>query len=583
MCRWSSQPVQRARPRSVAPCAGLCLALLLLGCTVAPPPPPRRDGGGQLDAGLDAQAPIDATPRPRPSAAPRHWFDDVAVSAGVALERPDDFDTLPIRMGGGVCVLDVDGRPPMDLFFSLHPHPGGGSMLYVAAAPVAFEDQTAERGLAGIGAAMGCLAFDADGDGDDDLLVTGVGSVRLFLREGDRFVDRSATLDVPTDPIAMWTSAAAGDVDDDGDIDLLVAGMVRWDVTRLTPGCGDRCGGQVERFQPIANLLLLRNDDGTYTESAAELAPDLTREEMTLAVMITDVDADGRVDLFIGNDFGSIFHNRALARGEDGVYRDISPSLGLGYNARGYGMDTMGLSGADIDGDGRLDYVGTAFAGDASAVFLCADDFCEPQPADRSGTEALEQSFRWGAALVDLDLDGRPDLVEATGHIFSSVTQLGDGELRDQIPNVMWNAGGRFEAVKASAEDGRVRGSMRGIAIADVDEDGRPDIVLAPSVGRPSVLLNVIEPAGAWLRVRLRGRAPNTGGLGAFVTLRAGDVVVGVQERRAGEGYLSSFDPRLFFGVTAPGPLVVEARWPSGAITRLQDVMPNREVELVEP
>ena len=568
---------------SVCLWTGLLVPSLLLACGS---PPPGGHDGGRRDAGRldpDGGEERDAGTRVRPSAEPQHWFDDVTIRAGVTVERPDDFDSLPRRMGGGVCVLDVDGQPPMDLFFALGPNESGGSVLYASREPLVFRDRTAELGLDSIGPAMGCLAFDADGDSDDDLLVTGIGSVRLFIQEAAGFVERSERLAVPRGPLIMWTSSAAGDLDDDGDIDLLVSGMVRWDVTQLSPGCGAFCAGMVLPYDPIANLLLIRNEDGTYTESASTLAPALAREETTLAMMISDLDADGRVDILVGNDLGGIYFNRPLIRDDANVYQDRHLYLGLSHNARGYGMDTMGLSGADVNGDGRLDYVGTSFSDDATAVFLCEDDFCEPQPADDSGTAAAASSFRWGAALVDLDLDGRPDLVEATGHIFSDERLPGTAEQRDQLPNVMWNAGGRFEPVLPDAADGRSIGSLRGIAVTDLDEDGRPDVVFAPAVGRPVLLHNVIDSVGGWLRVSLSGRAPNTGALGARVTVWDGPERVGVQERRAGEGYLGSFDPRLFFGVVGPGPFSVEVTWPGGATTRRDGISPDQAIELTEP
>lgn len=518
-------------------------------------------------APMDSEAPVEPAPDE-----PQVWLRDVTVQAGIDFSVPDEFVDLPDRMGGGVCVLDADGADPLDLVFALR----DGVRLFVASEPLAFADQTEARGLGGIPSAMGCLAFDADGDGDDDLLVTDVGAIRLFLSEAGRFEERTEDLQLRLDPQSVYTSAAAGDVDGDGDVDLLVAGMIAYEPERVAPGC-EPCRGKIELYDPIANLLLLREGDRYRSDTA--LAPELALEEMTLVVSITDLDGDGAIDIYVGNDLGGRFFDRALVRGADGVYRDAYLTVGLGHDASGYGIDTMGFSSADVDDDGRIDHVATGFEGDPTVLFLCRHDgFCEPQPGRRSGTDELAQSFRWGAALVDLDVDGLPDLVEATGHISSDAELEGRGA-RDQPPNLMRNVGGRFRAVEVVPEDGRAsRHSTRGIAVTDLDEDGLPDIVLAPAVGRPVLLRNAREPKLRPLVVEVVGASPNTGAIGARVAIHAGSARR-VQDRRVGEGYLGSFSPRLFFAVP-DRPATIEVRWPDGEITTLEGVEPGGVVSI---
>ncbi|GAB5540672.1 MAG: CRTAC1 family protein [Sandaracinaceae bacterium] len=555
--------VNRA-PISPIGAAFAVLACWSLACGSPTPPPP-------VDAGSGEDA---FTPPPTPDAGPAYVRrpppDAVTVAelAGVEVEVPDAlFDHLPDRMGGGVCPLDLDGVPPMDLAFALRT----GVRLYAASAPLAYVDVTEAYAL-DADSAMGCLAFDAEGDGDTDLLVTDRGAIRLFEREGGFFTERTERLGLTLDPRDVYTSAAAGDVDGDGDIDLLVAGNIRYDTANFDALCEPYCGSMLTIHDAIPNLLLARDGDG-YEDVTWELAPELTVAEMTLVVAITDLNADDAVDLYVGNDLGGTYHDRALSREADGVYRDHYLRIGLGHDARGFGNCTMGFSSADVDGDGRIDHAVTSFANDPTTLFLCGDDgWCEPQRAEVSGTDATRASFRWGAMLVDLDLDGRPELFEATGHIFSDAELESSGELRDQPANLMWNVDGAFEPVEASAEDGRATPrSTRGVAYTDVDLDGRPDVVLAPAVGRPAILRNTWESAGRALWVSLRGRAPNADALGARVRVHTSEGVL-VQDRRAGEGYLGSFDPRLVFGVPRGRPVDVEVRWPSGETSWTRDV-----------
>lgn len=538
----------------------------------SPAHPPVDAGEDEI---RDAGAPIDAGPayvRRAPEGAVT-----VAVEMGVDAEVPDArFDHLPDRMGGGVCPLDLDGTPPMDLAFALRT----GVRLYAASAPLAYRDVTEEYAL-DADSAMGCLAFDAEGDGDTDLLVTDRGAIRLFERDAGAFVERTDRLGLRLDARDVYTSAAAGDVDGDGDLDLLIAGNIRYDTSRFDETCEPYCGSLLNIHDAIPNLLLTREGDG-YVDETWALAPELTVAEMTLAVAITDLDGDGAVDLYVGNDLGGTYHDRALSRDDDGVYRDHYLRIGLGHDARGFGNCTMGFSSADVNGDGRIDHVVTSFANDPTTLYLCGDDgWCEPQRAEESGTDASRASFRWGAMLVDLDLDGRPELFEATGHIFSDPELETSGSTRDQPANLMWNDGEAFAPVALVPEDGRsAPRSTRGIAYTDVDDDGRPDVVLAPAVGRPAILRNVWEPAGRPLWVSLEGRAPNADALGARVRVHTSEGVL-VQDRRAGEGYLGSFDPRLVFGVPRSGGVDVEVRWLGGGTTWVRGVT-EREVRVRE-
>lgn len=557
------------------------LALLALASACGDDGAARRDAGRDGGDGGDAGAPdAGATPDAGPDLDP--WFEDMTVAAGVGLDRvpADGYATLPDRMSGGVCVLDADGAPPLDLFFAVR----GGSRLYVASAPWSYRDETAARGLAEAGDVMGCLAFDADADGDADLLVTQLGGARFFRNDAGVFVRADVLPAASFDPAGMYMSAAAGDLDGDRDLDLVVAGFEHYDPSAIPPGTMCRltpCPADVSAFPAIADLLLLRRPDGTYEDATARLAPDLTLAEPTLVVAVEDLDEDlaNGVEIYVGNDLGRIYRDRVLARGADGVYRNAAERIGLAYDRRGQGIDTMGWSSADVDGDERIDHVATSYERDATAVFLCseADGICLDY-AMQMGTEAREDTFRWGAALADFDLDGWPELIEATGHLLTDEESAAGGFAlgRDQRPNLYRNAAGaRLEAIEPLPADGiAVARSARGIAVADLDDDGRPDVVLAPAVGRPALLRNVRPMRGRWLRVVLPSSAAGA------------RLIVSTPDRNlrrnvlAGEGYLGNFDTRVHFGVASAETVDVQLLLPDGSELRRAGVATNAEVTL---
>ncbi len=557
--------------------------------------PPPVDARGPTDAAVDApaDAPVDAPVTP-----PSRYFEDVTEASGVTASREptEAYLTLADRMGGGVCVLDVDGTAPLDLFFALRDGAGlaAGSRLFVGRGVLDYADETAARGLSDVGDALGCLAVDVDGDRDDDLLVTGVGGLRLFENSGGVFVDVSTRIDATYVPGVMYMSAAAGDVDGDGDLDFVVAGYLRYDASSAPPeGCDPLpCSADVRSYLPAANLLLIRAPDGSYVDRATALAPDLATSEPTLVVAIADIDGDSRPNIYVGNDLGFAVYDRVLAPvrgpGDGGpdAWVDVSDVVGLAYNGRGYGIDSMGWTMGDVDGNGFFDFAVTSFEDDPTSLFMCSGvGPCEERGVP-SGFGARAESFRWGAGFFDLDLDGDLDLIEAAGHVFTDeeAAAVGFAAGEQQLPNLFVNDGAaNFTAIDPREDDALGRAlAGRGLAVVDLDDDGRLDVVIVSARGRPTLLHNVTERVGHYLRVSLVGRAPNAAGVGARVSVRTAERAF-LRERVVGEGYLGNFDPRLHFGLPpGVGPVTVEVRWASGTETVASAVEVDRELVIRE-
>jgi hypothetical protein len=295
-------------------------------------------------------------------------------------------------------------------------------------------------------------------------------------------------------------------------------------------------------------------------------------------VGLVRLEGEGPIDLFVGNDLGNAFRDRALRRGDDGLFRDVSDAIGLAYNRRGYGVDTMGWTIGDVDGDGALDHVTSSFEGDPTAVFVCrSDGFCEDEGRER-GMDATASTVRWGQALADFDHDGDLDLVEAAGHVYplSELRALGSESPFEQAPRAYRNEAGVFTLAPELTQPH----ALRGVALVDLDEDGRLDVVMAPAAGAPLALRNASR-GGHWLRVQLVGRGANRAAAGAVVRVRSGSDGL-VRAHAVGEGYLGSFDPRIHVGLRSDAAVGIDVRWPDGSTSSLSDVAVDRDVVIAQ-
>ena len=539
--------------------------------------------------------PSSAPPPTRPEAFGGIRLRDIATQVGLNFRqgafRFELSNDPAAMMGGGLCWLDYDNDGWLDLFvtnsysetdFFRWQERGGlprGSLFHNVRGR--FEDVSRGSGADLALRGSGCVAADFNLDGKTDLYVTTAGYSAatdgydaLLWGNGDgTFTEgaRTAGINAP----GWHAGAAVGDVNGDGRPDLFVAGYTDLNSPLASSTAGFPTDHVAVRDRLYLNEGVDTKGRSTFREVGKRAGLEPTGVDHGLGAVFTDVDGDGRLDLYVANDLDP---NR--------LYLNVATTAGLGFHfeerARREGIDDpnagMGIAAGDYSLDGREDLFVTNSRRQLHAVFRSsAGTTGEPAFADARPdfVAGLGKSYTgWGVSWADLDLDGNLDLVLANGAI--PLLNLKRDAQRVQVLKNLTGEGHPGEFADATAAVGlpaSLRLNGRGLAVADYDNDGDLDVAIN-SIGGRLVLLRNTGATGHWLEVTLPGFAP-----GAVVTavLPGGRRLV--REVRAGSSYLSSEDPRVHFGLGAVArvsELVV--RYPDGRVTRLRNVAADRIV-----
>ncbi len=534
-------------------------------------------------------------------------FEDVTAQAGIDF-RHDNSKTarkyLPETMGGGVAVLDADGDGWLDIYFVnaaklSFPHPTGAApdksdprfwnRLYLNNGDGTFREAAEDYGLQGRGYGMGAAVGDYDNDGDPDLVVTNAATGELpaavlYRNEaGRRFIDVTAAADLRARGWA--TSAGFFDYDNDGDLDLFILRYMQWRFD-IDYRCGletsyGRAYCHPDLFEPQTNLLYRNNGDGTFTD-VSKTSRIADHPGKSLGVAFADYDGDGYLDIAVANDSFPqfLFRNRG-----DGDFSEEALLAGSAYDDDGIEFAGMGTAFDDLDDDGRPDIIATTLSQERYALFYNAGEGVFDYATGRSGLGVATQLFSgWGIAVLDADLDGSKELFFANGHVMDNIEQSQPHLRYRQPPLLFRHEDRKFIDISRSAGDLFSAGRAgRGAAAADFDNDGRVDIVVSNLDGRPYLARNITETDNRWIGLQLTGCRSNRDGIGTVVKLTlAGGKTQYRTVARSGS-YLSSRDPRIFFGLGAnPKEVRLELRWPSGRSRELQDPALDRLHRIVE-
>ncbi len=564
---------------------------------------------------------------------PKVPLTDITQEAGIRFVHQNGAygeKLLPETMGGGCAFFDYDNDGDQDLLFvngSYWPgHQPPDSQpptmaLYRNDGVGHFTDVTAAMGLAVSFYGMGAAVADYDNDGDTDLFISAVGSNHLFRNEGGEnpFVEVTAQTGVAGDPEAWSSSSAWFDYDNDGDLDLFVCNYVRWtreidlaqNYTLLGVG---RAYGPPTGFAG-ANPYLYRNEGNGHfvdvTQTAGlQITNHATGQPMakSLAVAPVDLDRDGWIDLIVANDTvrNLVFHNA-----HDGTFTEIGIPSGLAYDSTGQARGAMGIdtlrtgSSANNKSSGELAVAVGNFANEMTAFYCTHGDalfFSDDAIATGIGPQT-RRVLTFSVLFVDIDLDGRQDLLSANGHLEEEIHRVQESQHYRQAAQLFLQTADQQTAEQTPghfvlATEKELGHDFfqplvgRGAAWADIDGDGDLDLVITQTGGPPRLLRNDQALDRHWLRLQLIGngraaqgavKGANHSGIGARIEVRLDKRIIHRQVMPT-RGYLSQVELPVTIGLGKEAQAgEVTIHWPGGVVQKISNVNIDRLTLVRQP
>jgi hypothetical protein len=510
---------------------------------------------------------------------------------------------------GGVAIFDydVDGLP--DVYFIngstipalLGKEKPPRAALYRNLGNWKFEDVTDKAGVANERWAFGVAVGDYDNDGRPDMYVGNFGVSRLYHNNGNgTFSDVAEKLGVAR---KGWsTGASFGDYDGDGRLDLFVPGYADMDLNNLPPSPSEagKPGGVGQNFcqfrgAPVmcgprgllgeADTLYRQKADGSFEDVSARAGVNDPQKYYGFASAFVHVDEDKLIDLIVVND--STPKQLYINKG-DGTFEEVGYPSGVALNENGREQAGMGLAVGDYDNDGRVDFHITNFSDDSNVLYHNDGEGNFTDVTFQAGLGELTIPFLgWGTSFIDFDNDSWQDLFVVNGHVYPAVDSHQWGTSYAQQPLLFRNlSNGKFERVGAAPGSALAKAwPGRGLAVGDLDGDGRQDLVINNLDSRPAVLRNVVSQPGHWLDVRLVAdvtkKSPKDA-IGSVVSLTTGKC----RQRRdvvSGAVYCSQNDMTLHFGLGAATKVdKLQVQWPDGTTETFSVPAIDKTVTIVQ-
>ncbi len=517
-----------------------------------------------------------------PAATPTSIFREVPSSvSGISFVHHSGFSPkryLPETTGAGVAIFDYNHDGWMDILVV----DSGTSGFYKPAVPLhpvlyrnngdgTFTDVSKEAGVTADIYGQGVAIADYDGDGYEDIYLSGFGKCVLYHNNGNgTFTDVTANSGLAA---PQWGSSSVWfDYDNDGKLDLFVGEFADYSNLRVC-SAAESYGGSEEGpskqqayycnpkiLKPMPSQLYRNLGNGKFADvSAATGISSQAGKEW--GVVATDINNDGFLDLFVSNDTmpNYLWVNRGGKK-----FEEMGVEAGVAYSSEGAPRSGMGVDAGDFDQDGQQDLVVQNIDTQTTSLYRnIGQEMFDDLNLKTGVSQATRMMSGWGMRLFDYDNDGWPDLILSNGHPDDAVATRNAGITYRQPIILMRNiTGTRMQNVSAQAGPTFAKKyCARGLAVGDLNNDGYPDIVFTENNGPVHVLMNTAGSGNHWLGVTLRAKTTNPEATGALIRWRVGGKVFSRFENGGGS-YLSSQDPREILGAGKSQIDWVEVKWP---------------------
>lgn len=487
---------------------------------------------------------------------------DFVQTSGNSKDKP-----FPAANGTGAGAIDVDADGRTDLYFSngatfpLNPDaPGPWDRLYRNLGEWTFRDITSVAGIGKPGYSCGVAVGDFDNDGFSDVYVTRYGANLFYRNLGDGTFEECATSCGVADE--HWgTSVTFLDYNEDGYSDLYVCNYGKW-TWETSQFCGDPERGirmfcSPTHVQPEDDILFANNGDGTFRDASKEAGIRVSPRRGQ-GVIAGDFDGDSHVDIYVANDI----HPNFLFLNRGGKLVESAEASGTALDHLGQAQAGMGLAAADVNADGRVDLFVTNYQNEHNALYLNlnGDTFLE------SGLSKIPEGsipwVGWGAAFADMDLDGQPDLIVTNGHTDDNLAQLGREGDYEQPPGIWRNEGGQFVLAKAAGPYFSSLHVGRGLVSGDFDNDGDTDFVVCHQDAAPELLNNVTvgAPRPKSRTLMLRGTRSSRQICGATLLVGEESAARAIPVTNGGS-YASAPEEKVVLSEAMSPDLSIRLRW----------------------